>query len=312
MEKTGTRCWQNHYGEYYTSKAEFDIILCDVCGFKHAIPLPSEADLEKFYSQHFYTAEKPAYFANYEEDLEWWNLTYQERYDLFEQFLSPHSARRLLDIGSGPGYFLLCGKKNGWKTFGIEPSEAAVQYSRKLGLNITQAVFSEDIAQSAGQFDVVNLSEVLEHTPNPEQILNRVNSILSPGGLLCVVVPNDCNVFQLAVTELKICEPWWISPPQHLNYFTFDTLAQLFNRCGFEVVFKTATFPIDMFLLMGDIYVGNDALGRACHTKRKTFEKNLLKAGVPHIKQTLYKKFAQMGIGREIQMIARKNDNEND
>lgn len=306
MEKKETLRWQNHQGEHYAKRAEFDVILCDTCGFKHTVPLPSESDLEKFYGHHFYTEAKPAYFSHYEEDLEWWNLTYQERYDLFDRFLSDRSSRRILDIGSGPGYFLLRGKENGWETVGIEPSEAAADYSRQLGLNIIQSVFSEAVAKSIGQFDVVNLSEVLEHIPNPEQILKRIHSVVNEDGLLCIVVPNDCNPFQLATTQLKICEPWWISPPQHLNYFTFDTLAQLFDRCGFEVISKRSTFPIDMFLLMGDVYIGNDALGRACHAKRKTFEKNLSRAGISHIKQEMYEKFAQMGIGREIQMIARK------
>jgi len=34
---------------------------------------------------------------------------------------------------------------------------------------------------------------------------------------------------------------------------------------GFEVIRKKVSFQFDMFLLMGDGCIGNDALGRQCH-----------------------------------------------
>jgi len=46
----------------------------------------------------------------------------------------PSGSRRILDVGSGPGYFLLHGKNRGWQTLGIEPSKQAAEHGRKLGL----------------------------------------------------------------------------------------------------------------------------------------------------------------------------------
>ena len=62
---------------------------------------------------------------------------------------------------------------------------------------------------------------------------------------------------------------------------------------------------IDMFLLMGQNYVGNDSLGRKCHQMRMSFEQNLEKAGMGELKRDLYRKLASMGLGREIQIVAR-------
>ena len=57
---------------------------------------------------------------------------------------------------------------------------------------------------------------------------------------------------------------------------------------------------------MGDNYVGDDELGRACHVKRMTFEKNLAAAGLNDIKRKLYRALAAEGLGREIVLVGRK------
>ena len=65
-------------------------------------------------------------------------------------------------------------------------------------------------------------------------------------------------------------------------------------------------FPIDMFLLMGSNYIGDDKIGRDCHAKRKSFEINLFRFGMNDFKKELYEFFASRNIGREIVLYARK------
>ena len=77
---------------------------------------------------------------------------------------------------------------------------------------------------------------------------------------------------------------------------------------GFEEVCVTTTFPMEFFLLMGDNYVGNDSLGRACHYKRKNFEFAFKKAGITELKQKIYQEFANLDIGRDIVAIFKKPD----
>ncbi len=150
------------------------------------------------------------------------------------------------------------------------------------------------------------MSLVLEHIPDPAALLALAHGQLDDGGLLCVVVPNDFNPFQLVARDHLEFNPWWVAPPHHINYFNFSSLQKLLERCGFEVIHKEATFPIDMFLLMGDNYIGNDELGRACHGKRKMLELNLSRAGMAEIKRHLYQSLANIGLGREVVLIARK------
>lgn len=297
--------WNGHSGSLAEAKNGFDIIECELCGFKHAIPIPTQEELESVYSHEYYTQEKPLYIERYQEDLDWWNAVYAQRYEFLENLL-PNSMRRILDIGSGPGYFLLNGKKRGWQVKGIEPSQRAAMHTRDvLGLDVDNCFFNEDTANSYGTFDVINMGEVLEHLPAPLEMLQLAYRKLEKAGVLCLVVPNDFNPFQLLLQKNMGFEPWWVAPPHHLNYFTHASLKKLVEKAGFEVAHIESTFPIDMFLLMGNNYVGNDALGREIHAQRKVFDLNML-SSERKIREKLYAGFADAGIGREIVLFAKK------
>lgn len=298
--------WQHHRGSIIDSVKDFDVIECDSCGFKHIVPIPSPDELINIYKDEYYSKEKPLYIEQYTEDLEWWNLVYSKRYDVFESQLSS-DRRSILDIGSGPGYFLLHGKNRGWTVKGIEPSSKAAEHSRTLGLDIINSCLSEETASELGCYDVVNLSEVLEHIPEPGKFLPIVTRLLKPGGILLVMVPNEYNPLQSAIRNVLQKNPWWVAPPHHLNYFDIDSLKKLIEKSGCLVFDYETTFPMEMFILMGDDYVGNDVLGRKCHGKRKTFESSLAKAGMSEWNRDFYKCFAKAGVGRDIVMYAKKS-----
>jgi len=302
---TSLRKWNEHEGSLCESKEGFDVIDCQCCGFKHIIPLPMPKELEEVYRHEYYSQDKPLYLERTREDKPWSDLVYRERYELFENLLPIH-CRRLLDIGSGPGFFLRLGAERGWIVKGVEPSRQSAMHSREMGLDILEDFLCEQTVEALGRYDVVHMSHVLEHIPDPKGFLGLVEDVLRPEGLLCLIVPNDFSPVQQALQKACDYAPWWVAPPHHINYFNFDSLEGLLSRCGFEVLHRETSFPIDLFLLMGENYVGNDALGRVCHERRKRLEMNLDKAGMGHVKKDLYKAFAEVGIGRDVILVARK------
>ena len=260
---TERSAWQGHAGVALDTVNGFIIIDCDRCRFKHIVPIPTPADLDRVYGHEYYSTDKPLYIQRHVEDREWLNLVYAEKYDTFERLLG-ETRRRILDIGSGPGFFLRHGAERGWTVRGIEPSSQAVAHSRGLGLDVRQAFLNDETAATLGRYDVVHLNEVLEHLPDPRGLLRIVDGLLDDGGLVALMVPNDYSPFQAALREACGFEPWWVAPPHHVNYFDVESIERLVGE-RFEVVSVDTTFPIDMFLLMGDNYIGNDDLGRACH-----------------------------------------------
>jgi hypothetical protein len=63
---------------------------------------------------------------------------------------------------------------------------------------------------------------------------------------------------------------------------------------------------MEFFLLCGENYVGNDALGKQCHDRRKALEKNLYSHNAG-LYEALGRSLAGLGIGREFVVVAKKD-----
>lgn len=301
---TEKKTWQKHNGVVLDSVKGFDVIECEICGFKHIIPIPKQDDLCNYYHTEF-VGRRPKLIDRIKEDFDWWKIIYTEKYSLFESFL-PRTDRRLLDVGCGLGYFLKEGKNRGWEVTGIEPSEQSIRHASELGIEVLNASIYDEVVKNLPSFNVVHMHEVLEHLSDPVNALKCCHDLLSPGGLLCLIVPNDYNILQNLLRNELGFKPWWVNPPEHINYFNTKSLRGIVENNGFNTLFLTTTFPMEFFLLIGQNYVGNDQLGRQCHGYRKNFEMNLDKGGLKELKEELYMMFAEKGIGREIMLVARK------
>jgi SAM-dependent methyltransferase len=293
-----------HDGPVVASSGGLDVVDCAVCGFRHVVPLPTAEELDRLYREEYFSTEIPFYLDRYAEDADWWRLTYAHRFELLEELL-PAGRRRLIDVGSGPGLFLEVGLARGWDAVGVEPSRQAAEHSRSRGCTVVESFFGSPETSDLGPVDLVHSSLVLEHVADPAGILAAAYDALAPGGLLCVVVPNDFNPLQRALHEADGYEQWWVTPHHHLNYFDGPSLEALFARCGFEPLAREATFPMELFLLMGERYVGDDAVGRACHSRRKRME-HVLAAGAPEARRDLYRALGSAGLGREVVVVGRR------
>lgn len=290
-----------HTGDVLDTVDSISVIECTSCGFKHIDPLPTDAELEQLYEEEFYATERPRYFSDAEEDLAWWMATYRNYFSLLE---SNTEGRRILDIGSGPGYFLRAGMERGWDVLGIEPSSDACAYAREKGVPVVQDFFSYERAKEHGLFDVVHASMVLEHVPNPIQMIEDMKKMLRPGGIIAIFSPNDYTPFQKVLREGKQFPPWWVVPTHHLNYFNVASLQALLTRMGTQVVDTISTFPMEFFLLAGRNYIEDGSLGRGAHHMRTSFEESLYE-GDPALLNSIYRHLATIGVGREVMIIAK-------
>jgi len=90
---------------------------------------------------------------------------------------------RLLDVGTGCGFFLLAAKKRGWEVEGIEPSAESVEVAQKLSnFKILQGTLQD--YEGKDQFDVITLINVLEYSALPWREIERAKQLLRPGGLV--------------------------------------------------------------------------------------------------------------------------------
>ncbi len=206
-----------HSGASLSEKNSFQVIDCQRCGFAHAIPIPDDKQLKDFYSKRYYQSAKPDYAKKHAQDRDWWDLVYRERYKRFEQYLCRKGS--ILDVGSGPGFFLATGAGLGWDVTGIEPSEAASEYSRKLGVNCITSSFDAVSIKALGTYDIIQINQAIEHIPDPKHIIELCHTLLARDGLICVIAANDFNPLQKIATDLHGLTDWWVVPPEHLNYY---------------------------------------------------------------------------------------------
>ncbi|HET7086090.1 MAG TPA: class I SAM-dependent methyltransferase [Rhizomicrobium sp.] len=293
-----------HHGPVIATVDGYDVIDCEACGFRHIDPLFTDQQLKKFYEAEFYQSEKAEYFERMEADKEWWMLRYHHYYELLEAN-APGAGRRILDIGSGPGYFLEAGRERGWQALGFEPSAMAADYARGRGLAVVNDFFSAAAAREHGTFDAVSLSMVLEHVRDPIQLITDARNLLAPGGVLLLISPNDFNPLQMTLWKELGFAPWWINPKHHLNYFDTVSAKSFLEARRFEVRHLETSYPLENFLLAGRNYVGNPALGRECHNERKAFESTLLRHDRARLK-ALAASWAAQGIGREFILVGKK------
>ncbi|MCM8831833.1 MAG: class I SAM-dependent methyltransferase [Candidatus Omnitrophica bacterium] len=305
-----------HKGKVVAEKDKYKVIDCEICGFKHLDPIPTEERIKKFYKNKYFDLVKKGGRApeirrlmkggkESKAELKWLESTlYNDINTILGKHLS-RGSRNLCDIGCGTGNFLKYMKKKGWEGIGIEPSQEGARRSEDSELTIYNLSLEEFInayPESINTFDAVTLLNVLEHVPYPINFLQNVKRLLKPRtGMICIRVPNDFNMLQIYVQKKLNKEAWWIAVPDHINYFNLEALKKLLISLGFNIVYATADFPMEIFLLMGDDYIGNHKIGNICHRKRVNFELLMPES----LRREIYQSLAKIGIGRDSIVFAR-------
>lgn len=144
---------------------------------------------------------------------------------------------RLLEVGSGPGTFLLVARKRGWDVTGVEPTKLAADKARSLGVDTYNGTIEEFVTTRDEKFDVVTSFEVIEHVPDVLSMLGAIRSVLKPDGVFVFSVPNLDDPYTLRQTIPANL------PPIHINFFRRQSMTVALERAGF-VPDRFATLPI--------------------------------------------------------------------
>lgn len=273
-------------------------------------PIPSNEEVAEFYAKEFYDANA-SYFNNsslevQQEQSDFFNARWNDVYtNCSKKFNGEIKDKTVFDIGFGFAQALLFFKEKGLEVSGLEPSIDGYNYALSKGINAFHSGIESFECVGNNKFDIVLLMNVLEHLREPATtLLNIKNQLLNDNGILVIDVPNDFNTFQEVANLEYDLDQWWVVSPNHINYFSPDSLKSLLNDCGYDVFEYESAFPLDMFLLFGDQYVGNPEIGRECHNKRVNFERLMRKYNKEKELKALYKSFADLNLGRSITIYA--------
>ncbi|MFP4172298.1 MAG: class I SAM-dependent methyltransferase [Candidatus Hydrogenedentota bacterium] len=144
----------------------------------------------------------------------------------------------ILELGSGPGYFLQFMHEKGFPNVrGIDVSTEQVDIARKAGLDAFAADVFEYLGDTRAAYDAIIAIDFVEHFHRNEliELARMVERALKPEGRFMLQTPNGEGLFsrQLIYGDLT-----------HCTIFTPNSLKQLLRAVGFVDVEFSETRPI--------------------------------------------------------------------
>ena len=209
-------CDSSNLKTFYEQKK---IVKCKDCNFVFFQPIPSKNDLDKVYSKY----RREEYITQ--------NSANKIKVEL-NKILSIYDIKSILDIACGECYFLDIFQS-------IDPSlelfatehASAKQNVLKKGYGFIEGEFYPVTDQ---KFDLIIFTEAIEHINDVNSFLDSAYNLLNPNGLIYITTPNfSC------IERLLMGQNWgMVVPPEHLSYFTPNTLKLAMTKNNFKKKFS--------------------------------------------------------------------------
>lgn len=208
------------------------------CGHVFVDPIPSFEELDVYYAKNTSGLENSDSWTMAED--------YASNPQLVHDFYSKNRIRFLrsqgylsertsvLDVGCSTGMFLRVLKDQGINNVcGVDVSIEQVTHCQEV--NQIRAFRELNQIPAGEQFDLVCLYAVLEHVPNPTEVMRDSVERLSIGGRLIVDVPNYRSLYRVLTGKKWL----WLIPPVHLGYFSPKSMRKLAATAGLEIDYRS-------------------------------------------------------------------------
>ncbi len=212
----------------------YRIAKCASCGLEQTTPLPNGEELINLYETYYnYGGEQGKAESRYVRlrkrfQNSWlWDLWLKIDGDI--SFHAVPGTGRLLDVGCNEGRGLLRYQSSGFAVEGLELNSKAAQAARDKGFVVHSDLIEQ--FEPTEKYDVVVLSNVLEHALNPAEMLEHVARILDANGQVWISCPNSRSWLR------SMFGRYWINwhVPFHISHFSSVTLGAVLQNSGFEL-----------------------------------------------------------------------------
>jgi|WetSurMetagenome_2_1015567.scaffolds.fasta_scaffold38767_4 2-polyprenyl-3-methyl-5-hydroxy-6-metoxy-1,4-benzoquinol methylase len=211
-------CGDNHLTFLFAVKG-CDILRCQLCDFTQVSHTTAEDDLKKIYGYSYFHNDKYRDPCSLERENE-------KRLSLVRRFLN--KGVTVLEAGCGTGDFISLAKHE-YEMSGFDLSEAAVDEAKNTNRDISDRLWVGSLDKQRlepSSFDAVCLWDVIEHLSDPLQVCRKLMSCLRPGGYLFLSTP------VMDGWPARLLGKYWpfMTPPEHLAFFSSRSLQHLFER----------------------------------------------------------------------------------
>ncbi len=208
--------WESHYK---------DLFRCSNCGFIRAKEIYFKIKPEEVYGKDYFDKGQ---YANYKKE----RLALEQNFkNRLKDIIKHKREGKLLEIGCAYGYFLNLAKKN-FIISGIDVNSQTTNIASKLtGIKTLTGDFLTQ-KFSKNTFDVVSLFDTIEHLQKPKAYLEKIHTLLKPGGIVAIETGDIDSLLA------KVQKERWrlIDPSVHLTYFSTKTLRNLLENTGYRIL----------------------------------------------------------------------------
>ncbi|GHV68799.1 hypothetical protein FACS1894199_16570 [Bacteroidia bacterium] len=206
-----------------------EVAICDSCGFIFAAnPFMDDVLADRYKNLSKYEFDSGDYQIGAD-------VPYMKRCKRQFDFILENvdSFDSILEVGAASGYNLSLYKDeqkigHSVAVMGIEPSGVNCKLAQKnYDIQLFNGLFSEYIDKNSSQkFDLIFFSHVLEHIVNPRDFIEQ-----------CKTINNKYIFIEVPTFDYKFENEFLgMFSDEHINYFTFESLSNLMNSCGYTIV----------------------------------------------------------------------------
>jgi SAM-dependent methyltransferase len=184
-------------------------------------------DARTYYTEDYFSGARRDGYADYRGSEQVLRREFARTVDYVRDF---RRGGRLLEIGCAYGFFLEEARRF-YDVGGIEIADGAVAFCRARGLSVISGVAEETTLAQFGMLDVIVLLDVIEHLPDPHNTLALCKQHLNPGGMIVITTGDFSSLYaRLAGRNWRL-----MTPPQHLWFFTPESIRRLSHSLGLEL-----------------------------------------------------------------------------
>ncbi len=229
-------CGTEYKGKFYSKGSYYTVLQCPQCDLLWSDPLTDER-YEESINSHYFGEE--IYLRKEKGQKERFKVQIEKVLKLYDPKITKNEIK-ILDVGSGLGFFLdVCDEMQIYCE-GCDINEKVVNYSNKIR-NRTRLGTIDGYYEDES-FDMIFALNLIEHIPHPKEFISQCARILKPGGLLVLETPIQESLFHLFarlgdhLTGFKM-NNYGINTNGHIYKFCNKTFEK-FKDLGFETVHR--------------------------------------------------------------------------
>lgn len=209
------------------------MVRCADCGAGYPSPYPDESEIRDYYASQ----TEPS-----EYEMQYYVEVSQHERDHWADFARRvtdlrATPGRLLEVGCAAGWLLAGARAAGWEAYGLEASPKFADYVRDVQrLPVVTGTIADcgpgagNLVTDAAPFDIIVMTDVLEHLHDPVADLRTLRDLLAPDGALVIAT---LDLGSLSARRYGLA--WRQIVVSHIVYWTRPSIRRALERAGYVV-----------------------------------------------------------------------------